>query len=83
MSEDRQVKMDWTEAEEALLQIEGGIAVLYGLWDGAVHGSGINREEMGRAIFFTAENMSRELERARKALAYRAGGTATEEGGNV
>ena len=74
---------DWTEAEEALCQIEGGIAVLYGLWDGAAHGGGVDAKQFGQALYFTATSMSRELQRARKALAYRAGGKDLEGGVNV
>ena len=74
---------DWTEAEEALCQIEGGIDVLYGLWDGAVHGGGVDAKQIGQALYFTASNMSRELQRARTALAYRAGGKDPKGGANA
>jgi ubiquinone biosynthesis protein UbiJ len=58
---------NWTEAEEALCQIEGGV----------------DAEQIGRALNFTVSNMSRELQRARKALAYRAGGEDPEGGTNA
>lgn len=77
-----EAETDWTEAEEALRQIEGGIAVLYGLWDSATHSGCVDAAGIGRALFFTAHQMGRELQRAQKALRYHAGGKEPEGGTN-
>ena len=55
-----------TEADDALRWIENGIAVLYALCR-----RDSTDEQLTRALYFTAEGMSDQVERAQKALGLR------------
>lgn len=63
-----------TECEEALAQIECGVASLMALWDSLSNGTGLDDEAIANALFFLGTNMRREVHRAQSALLKNGGG---------
>jgi hypothetical protein len=59
---------DFSACEDAMRELGNGPAVLYALAHSETEGAGVDAAQMGQALYFLANNLSRELGVLSKAL---------------
>jgi hypothetical protein len=81
---DRSITFEqWTQCEEAMMGLRGGLGLLLNVWDAAAHGHNFDRKATADGLYFLMQALEREVEGLNEALGFKRRADASEGGANA